>query len=200
MIQVHAEKKLGGFSLAADIADDGFICLAGRNGSGKSSLFRIISGTLGMDRGFVKVGGTDVTRLPVERRGIVMVTPASSIPHLDVEKHLRWGASIGGRELDPNRIASVKSALGIDYGGRVRTLSLGMRERVSLATALLASPRLILVDEAFANLHDQAAFVAAYRGLASDAGADVIFSTQDQSDRVSDHLYLMDAGATQRVR
>ena len=40
--------------------------------------------------------------------------------------------------------------------GRVSQLSLGMRERVSLATAFLSSPKVILVDEAFSNLHDGA--------------------------------------------
>ena len=79
------------------------------------------------------------------------------------------------------------------------SLSLGMRERVSLATALLASPKAILVDEAFSNIHDREAFIAAYRRLASESAIDVIFTTQEESDgRLADHLYVITEGKTQR--
>jgi molybdate/tungstate transport system ATP-binding protein len=190
-------KKLGSFSLSAELHDGGFICLAGRNGSGKSCFFRSIAGYLAVDGGYVRVGGTDVGRLPVERRGIVLVTPDSSIPHLEVDDHLMWGARLRRVPIDAGRLSSVKAELGIDYGGRVRTLSLGMKERVALATALLSSPRAILVDEAFSNLHDREGFMTAYRRLAAQAGVDVVFSTQNESDgALSDHLYLISEGKT----
>ena len=71
----------------------------------------------------------------------------------------------------------------------------GMRERVALATALLASPKAILVDEAFANLHDREAFVTAYGKLLTGAGIDLIFTSQDEADgRMASHLWVMDEG------
>jgi molybdate/tungstate transport system ATP-binding protein len=74
-----------------------------------------------------------------------------------------------------------------------------MRERVSLATALLARPRAIFVDEAFSNLHEREAFIGSYRKLAADAKVDVVFSTQDESDsRLADHLYVMSEGKSVR--
>ena len=74
---------------------------------------------------------------------------------------------------------------------------MGMKERVALATALLSSPSAILVDEAFSNLHEREGFIAAYRRLTEEAGIDVVFSTQDESEgRLSDHLYLMSEGKT----
>lgn len=199
MIEAHARRKLGAFSLSADLSDGGFICLSGRNGSGKSCFFRAMAGQLPIDEGSVTVGGRDVSRLPVERRGVVLVTPASSIPHLSVDDHLLWGARLRGIPLDPERVSRVRTDLGIDFQGRVRLLSLGMRERVSLATTLLASPAVILVDEAFANLHQRDGFMATYRRLASEAGIDVVFSTQDEADgRLADHLYLMREGRTEK--
>ncbi|MGA2664509.1 MAG: ATP-binding cassette domain-containing protein [Nitrososphaerales archaeon] len=199
MIEGHAEKKLGSFSLSADLNDGGFVCLSGRNGSGKSCFFRAIAGQLSIDEGFFRIGGREVTRLPVERRGVVLVTPGSSIPHLGVEAHLRWGARLRGVALSDDRVSSVRAELGVEFEGRVRTLSLGMRERVSLATALLASPAAILVDEAFANLHERDGFMSSYRRLTSEAGVDVVFSTQDEADgRLADHLYLMREGRTEK--
>jgi molybdate/tungstate transport system ATP-binding protein len=75
-----------------------------------------------------------------------------------------------------------------------------MCERVSLATALLAAPAGILVDEAFSNLHDREEFIASYRRLAGDAGIHVVFSTQDESDgSLAQHLYVLEDGrATKR--
>ncbi len=199
MIEANVRTKLGSFALSAELNDGGFICLAGRNGSGKSCFMKAMAGQLQIDDGFVRVGGADVTRLPAERRGIVMVTSGSSMPHMKVDSHLRWGAKIRKLPLAEERVAAVKAELGIDYGGSVRTLSLGMRERVSLATALLASPRAILVDEAFSNLHEKEGFISTYRKLAAEANIDVVFSTQDESDvRMADHLYVISEGKTQR--
>lgn len=199
MIESTVRRKLGLFDLSADLSDGGFICLAGRNGTGKSCFLKAMSGQLRIDEGYVRLGGIDVTHLPVERKGIVMVTPGSAIPHMKVDAHLRWGAKIRRVAIDERRFSSIKSELGIDYGGRVRTLSLGMRERVSLATALLSSPRAIFVDEAFSNLHEKDAFIGTYRKLAAEAKVDVVFSTQDESDaRLADHLYVMSGGKTTR--
>ncbi len=199
MIEASVRKKLGNFLLNADLNDGGFICLAGRNGSGKSCFMKAVVGQLQIDEGFVRLGGAEVTHLPVEQKGVVMVTPGSSIPHLRVDPHLRWGARLRKVPLDEGHVSKVKADLGIDFDGRVRTLSLGMRERVSLATALLSSPKAILVDEAFSNLHEREQFIATYRQLAREAGIDVVFSTQDESEaKLADHLYVIAEGRTQK--
>ncbi len=200
MIDVHAKKKLGQFSLAATLTDGGFICLTGGNGSGKTCLMKAVAGLLPLDDGHVRINGRDVTRFPLEARGVVMVTPGSLLPHMSVDAHLTWGSRLRKLRLPNDHLLLVKRELGIDFTGRVSELSLGMRERVSLATALLSSPKVILVDEAFSNIHDRGDFMAAYRKLVSDAGMDLIFSTQDRSDGAySDHLYVMSNGVAEKV-
>ena len=199
MIEAAVQKRFGQFLLDAATSDGGFICVAGRNGSGKTTLLRIIAGLTKPDGGRVKINGRDVTGMPLERRGVVMVTPKSSIPNMGEDEHLRWGAKLKGVEIGEERLRAVKEALGIDFRGKVGKLSLGMRERVSLATALLSGPAGILVDEAFSNLHEREGFIAAYRKLADEAGIDVVFSTQDESDgRLAEHLYVIDNGRTSR--
>ncbi|HMD14990.1 MAG TPA: ATP-binding cassette domain-containing protein, partial [Bacteroidota bacterium] len=163
--------------------------------SGKSTFLNIVAGILSPDSGFVKLFGRDVTNLAQEKREIVLVTPDSYIPHLTVEKHLRWGARVKNLEIDPAAVSNVRSALGISYEGKLAQLSLGMRERVALGTALLSSPRLILIDETFSNIDNREQFISEFRKLSSEAKIHVIFTTQFEDDsKVSDHSYLMNAG------
>jgi molybdate/tungstate transport system ATP-binding protein len=162
-------------------------------------MMRAIAGLDPLGEGFVKVNDVDVSAFPTERRRIVMVTPSSGIPHLDVDSHISWGGKLSGRKPTKNQIDDVKSQLGIDYDGRVGSLSLGMKERVILATALLSSCRVILVDEAFSNLHEREAFVSSYRQLSKGAGIDVVFSSQVESDgRLADQLVVIEGGSTKR--
>jgi molybdate/tungstate transport system ATP-binding protein len=136
----------------------------------------------------------------MERRKIVLVTPDSYIPHLRVDKHLVWGAKISGLKVEPAFVEKVKSKLGIKYADKVAKLSLGTRERVSLATALLSKPRLILVDETFSNIDSRDQFISAFRTLASESGIEVIFTTQFQDDaKNADHQYEMEAGRMTKV-
>jgi len=195
LIDAKVCKRLGQFQLDAELRSDGTMCVAGRNGAGKTSLLRAIAGLLRIDEGHVRIGVLDVTALPVEKRGVVMVTPDSSLPSLDVDSHMMWGARLKGKRVGREELLRVKSNLGIDFSGPVRNLSLGMRERVSLATALLASPKAILVDEAFSSLHQRDEFIVSYSALAKETGIDLIFTSQDETDgRLADHLYSMANG------
>jgi molybdate/tungstate transport system ATP-binding protein len=196
--KLHA--RLGTFHLTAEIEGNGAICVAGKNGAGKSTLVKAIAGLVGLEDGYVKIGGVDVTRLSLEKKRVVLVTPDSAFLHMDVESHLRWGARIKGRNPPTAEIERVKSELGINFGGRVRTLSLGMRERVSLGSALLASPRAILADDVFSNLHDKEDFISRYRRLAEGSGIDLLFTTQDEEEgKLAGHFYVMNNGTSTRV-
>jgi len=132
------QKQYGQFSIDATMSEGGFICLAGKNGSGKTTFLRIIAGLTKPDGGRVKINGTDVTAMPLEKRGVVMVTTESSISNMRVDGQLRWGAKLKGVEIGEEILERTKKQLGIDFHGQVGKLSLGMRERVALATALLS--------------------------------------------------------------
>lgn len=199
MIEAVVRSRLDQFQLSGEMKDEGFICLSGRNGAGKTLFLRSVAGQIKPDESSVVAAGVDVTKLPAERRGIVMVTPTSCFPHLRVDAHLAWGAKVKGLVLPRERVSEVRSLLGIDGSGRVGALSLGNRERVALATALLSSPRAILVDEAFSNLHERREFISAYRKLTTASKLDVIFSTQDETEfQLADHGYVIEAGKTER--
>ncbi|HYB08014.1 MAG TPA: ATP-binding cassette domain-containing protein [Nitrososphaerales archaeon] len=200
MIDASVKSHIGQFQLAAEVRGTGVTCIVGRNGAGKTTLLRTLAGFLKIDEGHVLVGGVDVTRAPVEKRGVVLVTPESFFSHMDVDAHMIWGRKLSGRPTREVEVLSIRSKLGIDFRGPVGKLSLGMRERVSLATALLAAPKVILVDEAFASLHDREAFVAAYGRILAESHVDLIFTSQDLADgKLADNVYMIKAGVTTAI-
>jgi len=200
MLEVQASLKRGLFTLKAEIKDSGFICLSGLNGSGKSTLLNVIAGILKPDEGFVKVDSKDVTKLPMERRGVILVSPDSLIPNLEVSRHLLWGASAKKIQVDNEAVSRIKENLGISYQGRVDRLSLGMRERVSLATALLSKPKAILVDEAFSNIDHREDFICTFASLCRTESIDLMHTTQRADDAVlADHHYQLTAGVSSKV-
>jgi molybdate/tungstate transport system ATP-binding protein len=200
MIEADVKKRLGDFSLDANVSDEHFICLTGKNGSGKTTLLNLIGGLLTPDDGYVTLNSRKITNLPIEEREVSIVTPDSCLPHLDVDRHLIWGAKNKRLNVERDYIKEIKTGLGINFGGKVGKLSLGMRERVSLATSLVSKPQLILVDEAFSNIDNHRDFVDTFRDLAAKARVDVIFTTQYPDDSTqADHHYQLDSGKSTRL-
>lgn len=194
------KKKLGSFSLDANISDEHFVCLTGKNGSGKTTLLNLIGGILTPDEGHITLNSKIITNLPIERRQVSIITPDSCIPHLDVDRHLAWGAKNKGLKIEQDYITKIKTSLGISFDGKVRNLSLGMRERVALATSVISKPELILVDEALSNIDNRRDFIDAFKNLAMKAKIDVMFTTQYTEDSSqADHHYRLESGKSTRL-
>jgi len=200
VIEAEARKKLGNFSLDANVSDEQFICLTGKNGSGKTTFVNLIGGILTLDEGHVTLNSKRITNLPIEKRQVSIVTPDSYIPHLEVDRHLVWGAKKKGLNVEHDYIMEIKKSLGISFDGKVGKLSLGMRERVALATSLISKPELILVDEAFSNIDNHRDFIDAFKNFATRVKIDVIFTTQYPEDSSqADHHYRLESGKSTRL-
>jgi putative thiamine transport system ATP-binding protein len=139
------------------------VTLIGPSGSGKSSLLSYITGTLDSAfaaSGRVLVDGADATELPPERRRIgILFQDDLLFPHMTVGENLAYGLppSLKGRRARRARIAAaLEEAQLPGFEDRdPATLSGGQRARVAVLRALLAQPRVLLLDEPFARL-DQA--------------------------------------------
>ena len=194
------KKKLGSFYLDANLCDEHFVCLTGKNGSGKTTLLNLIGGILTPDEGHITLNSKKITNLPIERRQVSIITPDSCIPHLDVDRHLVWGAKNRGLKIEQDYITEIKTSLGITFDGKVRKLSLGMRERVALATSLISKPELILIDEALSNIDNRRDFIDPFKDLAAKAKIDVLFTTQYPEDSSqADHHYRLELGKSIRL-
>jgi branched-chain amino acid transport system ATP-binding protein len=138
-----------------DLEAGGFVCLIGPNGAGKSTLLRVISGALAPRRGSVLFAGRDVGGLRpdlVFRQGIVTVPQGrNTFPQMTVWENMLMGAyAIRDRAEARRRIDYAASMFPIVTDKRdvqAGDLSAGQQKQVELARALVASPKLLLLDE-----------------------------------------------------
>ena len=153
-----------------DLAPGEFLSIFGPNGAGKSSLLGMLSGALRPSAGTVRVMGHRLDEGDAGWRQHIGVLSHRGFlyGHLTTEENLRfYGTLYGLTDLDtliPERLRRV--GLEGRAGSRVRALSHGMRQRLSLARALLHDPDLVLLDEPYTGLDPSAA--ALLRGVLTE--------------------------------
>ncbi|MCS6849857.1 MAG: ABC transporter ATP-binding protein [Gemmataceae bacterium] len=131
----------------------------GPSGSGKTTLLEAVLGLLTPEKGCIRLAGTDLTRLPIEQRGLGYVPQQLGLfPHLSVRDNLAYSARARGipqAKFQPLLKQLVEAAgLGNLLDRFPATLSGGERQRVGLVRALVSQPRLVLLDEPFAALNE----------------------------------------------
>jgi len=165
MIELRAvSARAGRFALSDvtfDVPQGAYGIVIGAAGAGKTTLLETIAGILPVQRGAIRLGGDDVTRLPPERRRLSLVYQhAFLFPHLTVRENIAYGA------LDAETVDRVADEFGVSVLGdrAVRDLSGGERQLVALARAIARRPEVLLLDEPFAAL-DPRTRAAARRAL-----------------------------------
>ncbi|MGI5128575.1 ATP-binding cassette domain-containing protein [Pseudonocardia sp. CA-107938] len=153
----------------------------GPNGSGKSTTMRMILGLDGPTAGTARIGGRAYTQLRDPMRVVGALLDAGWVhQNRSARSHLRWVAAAAG--LPKGRPEEVLDLVGLTAVARkpVRTFSLGMRQRLGLAGALLGDPEVLVLDEPVNGLDP--AGIAWMRGLLQRLAA------QGRTVLVSSHL------------
>ncbi len=173
--------------------------IIGRNGSGKTVLFKCICGLLAVSEGEITVLGQtigDGLRVP-KGVGAVIETPGF-LPNASGYRNLLYLASLSGKP-DRQKIRDTISLVGLDPDSRkhVGNYSMGMRQRLGLAQALMENPELLILDEPMNGLDNQSVVQmrTLLKGLRSQ-GKTVILASHNPADisELCDHVYEMDAG------
>jgi len=161
MIDVDVTLRRGEFTVTCAFrAHSGALALFGRSGSGKSTVLGLIAGLLRPDAGHVRIDGetlVDVARgvfVPAHRRRVgVVFQDALLFPHLSVRANLQYGRRFA-KAAPAADAEAVIGMLGIGHllERRPGALSGGERQRVAIGRALLAAPRVLLLDEPLAAL------------------------------------------------
>jgi ABC-type multidrug transport system ATPase subunit len=131
--------------------------ILGDNGAGKTTLLRIIAGLSQPTRGHISVMGTSKLKVAQAQIGY-MAHPSLLYDDMNGMENLRYFAGLYG--IDRNRCREVIASVRLDPDLKrpIGQYSQGMRQRMSLARALLNDPRLLLLDEPFSNVDTHSAF------------------------------------------
>jgi molybdate transport system ATP-binding protein len=163
-LDVDISHSQGDFTLDARFSSEGHLtALFGPSGAGKSTLTNILAGLIRPQRGRVTVDGevmVDTARgifVPKHRRRVGYVFQEGRLfPHLSVRSNLLYGRWFSRADRHQPSLDEVVDLLGIRplLKRRPSSLSGGEKQRVAIGRALLASPRMLLMDEPLASLDD----------------------------------------------
>lgn len=167
-LSMTVEKSFGAFSLSADFSVTGDrIGIFGISGSGKSTLVSMLAGLVKPDSGRILLDGEclfssaeRINRRPEQRRIAMVFQQHGLFPHLNVRNNLFYGfkrCPAEFRTIDFDTLVAVLKLDGLLDRG-VTNLSGGEKQRVALGRAILANPRLLLMDEPLSALDDTLRF------------------------------------------
>jgi len=152
-ISLHYGAAIALRQVSVEAAVGAVTCVLGRNGVGKTSLLRAITGAHPISSGAIKWNGEDISRLPIyerAKRGISWVPQGRDIfPLLTVRENLETGFAVlprGQRQI-PDEIFELFPVLKTMLGRRGGDLSGGQQQQLAIGRALVMRPKLLVLDE-----------------------------------------------------
>lgn len=212
-LAVRLRTRVGALALDVDFeTPTGVTALFGPSGAGKTSLIAMVAGLQRPDAGRIVLDGETLldtetgTDLPPPRRRIGYVFQEGRLfPHLTVRQNLRFGAWFAPKDAPGPDFDSVVALLGIEplLARRPGRLSGGERQRVALGRALLARPRILLMDEPLAALDAarKAEILPFLESLRDESGLPILYVSHSQREtiRLATTVVGLDGGRVTRI-
>jgi molybdate transport system ATP-binding protein len=186
-LSMNVKKSFGTFTLSTDITFSGDrIGIFGKSGSGKSTLVSMLAGLVDPDEGEIVLDGDcffssekRINLRPEQRRIAMVFQQHCLFPHLSVKNNLLYGfkrCPLKFRTIDFDALVDVLKLKDL-LGRGVTKLSGGEKQRVALGRAILANPRLLLMDEPLSALDDTLRFqiIPYLKSVSSEFGIPYLF-------------------------
>ena len=214
MLEVkNLQIKYGDFVAVDDasftIEQGEFFTLLGPSGCGKTTMLRAMAGFLEPSRGEILLHGQDLTRIPVEKRGVGMVFQSYALfPTMTVYENIAYGlkvakwkkADIKARVEEMARLVELKPE---QLPKNVSALSGGQQQRVAIARALAQGNDVVLFDEPLSNLDAKLRkqLRQEIRRIQERTGMTAIYVTHDQEEalEMSTHIAVFNEGKIVQV-
>jgi multiple sugar transport system ATP-binding protein len=183
------------------------VCVFGRSGSGKTVLLRLVAGVETLDSGSILLAGQDVTDAPPESRGVGMAFQNFALfPHMSAFENV--ASALTARRAPPNliqeKVQKIAALLKIGHvlAHEPRELSNGQKQRTALARALVADPKILLLDDPLRNVDAKLRYEMRLElpPLLKNSGATALYVTQDYREAmaIGDRIaVLIDGGFAQ---
>jgi putrescine transport system ATP-binding protein len=194
--------------LSLDIYEGEFFALLGPSGCGKTTLLRMLAGFETPDEGHIRLGDTDIGRVPPYRRPVNMMFQSYALfPHLTVAGNVAFGLRQDGlpRPQIEARVAEMLALVRLEglAQRKPHQLSGGQRQRVALARSLAKRPRVLLLDEPLAALDKKLREETQFElmDLQTRLGTTFVIVTHDQEEAmtVAHRIAVMDHGRIAQV-
>ena len=198
-------RVLDDVSLTADEGE--IICVFGPSGAGKTVLLRLIAGVEQADEGAIVLEGRDVTDMAPEARGVGMAFQNFALfPHMSAFDNV--ASALTARHVSQDairaKVGKVASLLKINHvlEHAPRELSNGQKQRTALARALVADPKILLLDDPLRNVDAKLRYEMRLElpALLRSSGSTVLYVTQDYKEAMAlgDRIaVLVDGGLAQ---
>ena len=194
--------------LTLELPAGGYAAVRGSSGAGKTTLLAVLGGLERPDRGRVRVGGEDVTRLSGDqlaayRRSTVgfVFQHFGLLDTLTAAENVELACALAGISLSERRRRATRLLDGVGLSARARhrpaALSGGERQRVAIARAMANQPSLLLADEPTGNLDDESAgrVIELLESLRAEHGCTLMVVTHDAAVAGrADQQFFLDRG------
>jgi len=189
--------------VSLEVGSGEYAVLLGPSGCGKSTLLSILGGFLAPTKGVVRLGGSDVTRVPPAKRATTtMFQDYALFPHMTLAENVAFGLRMRGISADirRKRAAEMLALVGLPDDGakKPHELSGGQRQRVALARALVVEPEALLLDEPLGalDLKLRRAMQDELKQIQQRIGTTFVHVTHDQEEAmaIADTIVVMNAG------
>ena len=199
----YGKTKLAVDDLSLDVCAGDIYGFIGQNGAGKTTTLRAVTGILDFDAGEISIDGHSVKKDPVFFKSIIAYIPDNPdlYEYLTGTQYLNFIADMFGVEKTVRRERIEKYAdmfrIKDDLGSLIGSYSHGMKQKIAIISALIHTPKLMVLDEPFVGLDPEAAFKLkqVFREMC-DAGSAIFFSTHvlDVAEKLCNKIAIIKAG------